>query len=263
MIAAHGISDSSSTLTDNILDYLQTHEQEMLHDLSEEVLQTLQKHCTPVAPGSEYALRFARLTRDCTHVEGHAMRFHCFHGEPDAFAIASGDICFFTGLMDILEDDELLFAVGHEIGHVVHEDVKLGMRAQFAAEAAGRLVSLVMERFAIGSSSAGGLPKILLGKLLRTACKKLVRKLATSIVTGVTHICYSRIQEYDADAYGIRFLHARGLDPGAAAKALDKLAGGYEACFIEKWTSDHPDTPDRITRLYKLAVELTAQTALR
>jgi putative metalloprotease len=41
--------------------------------------------------------------------------------EINAFAIADGSIRVFSGLMDLMNDRELLFVIGHEMGHVLQD----------------------------------------------------------------------------------------------------------------------------------------------
>lgn len=46
----------------------------------------------------------------------------------NAFACGDGSIRVFSSLMDLMTDDELMAIIGHEIGHVVHTDVKDAMK---------------------------------------------------------------------------------------------------------------------------------------
>jgi putative metalloprotease len=38
------------------------------------------------------------------------------------FATADGSVRVYSGLMDIMDDNELLAVIGHEIGHVANHD---------------------------------------------------------------------------------------------------------------------------------------------
>ena len=46
----------------------------------------------------------------------------------NAFACGDGSIRVFSSLMDLMDDDQLMAIIGHEIGHVVHADVKHAMK---------------------------------------------------------------------------------------------------------------------------------------
>lgn len=74
---------------------------------------------------------------------------------------------------------------------------------------------------------------------------------------------YSRTQEYEADALGIRYLQGAGYDPYAAADMLAALGrqerfmletGGHdEARAIPEWARSHPLTERRIVRARETA----------
>ena len=48
----------------------------------------------------------------------------------NAFACPDGSVRVFSSLMDIMNDDELLGIIGHEIGHVVKRHSKNGFKQQ-------------------------------------------------------------------------------------------------------------------------------------
>ena len=48
--------------------------------------------------------------------------------EINAFASGDGSIRVYSGLMDVMDDNELFAIIGHEIGHVVNQDTKKAMK---------------------------------------------------------------------------------------------------------------------------------------
>src|SRR6478609_2510748 len=53
----------------------------------------------------------------------------------NAFAMANGNVRVFSGLMDIMDDNQLLAVIGHEIGHVANHDSRDAMKAVYQKEA--------------------------------------------------------------------------------------------------------------------------------
>ena len=155
-----------------------------------------------VAPrGNQYAQRLERLTKKHVNEDGLALNFKVYI-TPDinANATADGSIRFYSGIMDMMTDGELLFILGHEIGHVKDGDSLDKIRTAYTASAARK-----------GASAAGGvagaLSDSMLGDLLQT----------------VLNAQFSQSQESDADAYGYEFMTRHGYDTKAAVSALKKL----------------------------------------
>ncbi len=73
-----------------------------------------------VATGkNKYAQRLARLTDKLKSEDGLELNFKaCVTKEVNANATADGSIRVYSGLMDLMNDNELLFVTGHEIGQV-------------------------------------------------------------------------------------------------------------------------------------------------
>ena len=60
--------------------------------------------------------------------------------EVNAFACPDGSIRVFAGLMDIMDDDELYFIIGHEIGHVAGGDSADKLKLAYTVSGARRAV---------------------------------------------------------------------------------------------------------------------------
>lgn len=190
--------------------------------------------CPPTSP---YSQRLARLTRGMTSVDGIRLNFKVYESsEANAFASPDGSVRVYTKLMDIMDDDELLGILGHEMGHLAHRDSKKAYRTQLLASAARD--GLMMDDGTIGSiaaSSLGGLGEVLLTTR------------------------YSRKQENAADDYGYSYLKSHRVNPWAMAKAFEKLKsiqGGSNSSYARAITtllSTHPDLDTRIKRMSERA----------
>ena len=155
-----------------------------------------------------------------------------FVSDVNAFAAANGAIRIFSGLMEVMTDDEILAVVGHEIGHIVNNDSK---------DAFVRALRVSALRDAIGSieGTAARLSNSQLGELSET--------LANSQ--------FSQQQEFAADAYSFEFMRSLGRNPNAMASALGVLlqlqqeAGATGNSRFASLFSSHPDLERRILAL--------------
>ncbi|MGV1098366.1 M48 family metalloprotease [Thiovibrio sp. JS02] len=178
-----------------------------------------------IAPSeSGYARRLARITSG--HLEQDGYLFDCrvyLDPEVNAFAMADGTIRIYSGLMDMMSDGELLFVLGHEMGHVTKDHVRKKMRVAYAGRAVRKgVASLNHEAGALAGSALGGFAERLLNAQ------------------------FSQQEEREADDYGLVFLRKTGAEPRAAVTALQKLAGlGSSHSFL----SSHPAPDKRAERL--------------
>ena len=147
--------------------------------------------------------------------------------EVNAFAMADGTIRIFAGLMDMLDDDELLFVVGHEMGHVELEHIHEKLRLAYAANATRKAAAAV-------SGTIGEIARSHLGAFLQ------------QIVTAQ----FSQHEERQADDYGLAFVRKNNTNPRSAVTVLEKLATlGSSHTFL----SSHP-APDKRAR--RIAAQL-------
>ena len=66
-----------------------------------------------------YTKRLRNLTKGLVDVEGVPLNFKVYQEDQvNAFACADGSVRVYTGIMDVMTDNELLGVIGHEIGHV-------------------------------------------------------------------------------------------------------------------------------------------------
>lgn len=175
-------------------------------------------------PGDPYAKRLRRLVGDTYNDEGYQFNFKVYLSDTaNAFAMADGTIRIYSGLMDIMEDDELRFVVGHEMGHVVKQHIKKKIMLAYAASA-------VRKGVASQENLAGDIAKSGLGGLMQ----------------ALLNAQFSQEEERQADDYGILYLKRTNRDINAAVSAMNKLAAlGKGHSFL----SSHPAPEQRAKRL--------------
>jgi putative metalloprotease len=178
-----------------------------------------------VAPaGSPYAKRLQRLVGDHLTEDGTTFNYKVYLDKTvNAFAMADGTIRIYSGLMDLLDDGELRFVIGHEMGHVVKEHVRKKMQMAYAASAIRK--GIASQNIMIGDlarSQLGGFAQLFLGAQ------------------------FSQLEEKIADDYGLAFLRKKKYEPDEAVQALRKLATlGKNHSFL----SSHPEPEKRAERL--------------
>ena len=190
----------------------------------------------PVADDStSYGARLKRLTAGITDAEGLPLNFKVYLvTDVNAFACGDGSIRVFAALMDLMDDDELMSIIGHEIGHVVHADTKHAMKNAYLASAA---------RNAAGAAEGSTLAKLSDSQL-------------GEVVTAFTDAQFSQKQEYAADEYGFQFAVKNGFSPYGMANSLNKLvelSQGAKASTVQKMFSSHPDSEKRAARMKEQA----------
>jgi metalloprotease len=189
-----------------------------------------------IAPASSiYAKRLTKLTSKLVTYDGMKLDYKVYMSDTvNAFAMADGTVRVYSGLMDLMSDDELRFVIGHEIGHV-----KLGHSAS-SIKTAYQSSAFVKGASAAAANSKTGSAVMNLGG---DQLKAVVGKAITS--------AHSRGQESDSDAYSVKFMKANKIPTKAAASALLKLAKGGSGG--SSFLSTHPDPADRAAAVEKLA----------
>lgn len=186
-----------------------------------------------VLPASNaYSKRLARITKDFTSVNGEPLNFKVYQtDELNAFACADGSVRVYTGIMDVMTDDELRGVIGHEIGHVAHQDSKKAFKQAL-------LASALREGLGATSSTVNALTSSQLGELAQTLYQAK----------------YSRKQESQADDYSYNFLVQNGYNPWALAHAFEKMdkisqSSGRQSSALSQLFSSHPDMEARIANI--------------
>ncbi|RZK33314.1 MAG: peptidase [Hymenobacter sp.] len=182
----------------------------------------------PVAPAtSPYTKRLQKIVASLGTYDGMTMNYKVYLvKDVNAFACADGSVRVLAGLMDLMNDQEILGVIGHEIGHVKHKDSRDAMRT-----------ALLTSALKDGATSQGGTAATLSGSQLGDVSQALA------------NASFSRSQESSADGYGYELLKAKKVNPWYMASAFGKLqalSGGAKASKTSQLFSSHPDTEKRM-----------------
>ncbi|ESU28992.1 yggG protein [Flavobacterium limnosediminis JC2902] len=222
-------------------------------NLSREAVAKMDKE-NPVADDKDpYTIRLKKVFGKHASENGLKLNFKVYKlKEVNAFATADGSVRVYSGLMDIMDDNELLAVIGHEIGHVANHDSRDAIKAAYQKEA-------LTDAVASQSADVAKLTDSQLGK----------------IGNAMIDSKHSRKQESEADLYSYDFMKRNGYNVNAVESAftiLAKLSEGKEASFIEKMLSSHPEAKERAANakaraekdgLYKPYVKQTAKPATK
>ena len=202
--------------------------------MAREYIQWMDTHNEIAGPETAMGQRLANLTKDIK-VEGLDLNFKVYNViDVNAFACGDGSVRVCGGLMKIMDDNEVLAVIGHEIGHVIHTDSKDAMKNAY---------------FRSAVKNAAGAASSQVAKLTDSELGAMAEALAGAQ--------YSQKQEYEADAYGVEFCVKNNIDPYGMYKSLNKLLelsnGAPASSYMQRMFSSHPDTAKRVARAKELA----------
>lgn len=173
-----------------------------------------------------YAIRLNKIFGKYSNGFGYTFNYKVYLiKEVNAFATADGSVRVFSGLMDVMDDNELLVVIGHEIGHVVNHDSRDAIKAAYQKEA-------LLDGIASQSGKIASITDSQLGK----------------IGSAMIDSKHSRKQESEADTFAYDFMKKNGYDVNAAESAfliLAKMSEGTQSDFLTKMMSSHPDSKER------------------
>jgi putative metalloprotease len=203
-----------------------TLDDEVVRRLSAEAVRQSDSEHAAAPPGHPYTRRLERLTGGHTRVNGQEFDFKVYLSpRVNAFAMADGSIRIYSGLMDMMTDEELIFVIGHEIGHVLENHVKEKLRLAYAGSAVRKAVASQQNEA---------------GDIARSALGALTEKLLNAQ--------FSQQEEREADDFGVLFAKQKGAGIQPAVSALMKLeALGGNHSFL----SSHPAPEKRAKRLQR------------
>ncbi|MFD2939668.1 M48 family metalloprotease [Flavobacterium notoginsengisoli] len=191
----------------------------------------------PVATEADgYTIRLNRLFGKHASTDGVTLNYKVYLVKDiNAFACADGSVRVFAGLMDIMDDNELLAVIGHEIGHVVNHDTKDAIKAAYKKEALLDAASSQSGKF-------------------ETISKSQLGALGSAMIDSK----HSRKQESQADSFSYDFMKKNGYDVNAVESAfriLQNLSQGADSSFMTKMMSSHPDAGKRADEAKKRATK--------
>ncbi len=151
----------------------------------------------------------------------------------NAFSIPGGYVYITRQLMGVMNDEaELASVLGHEVGHIAANHQKSRSRSGLL----GQLLS-------VGAAVLTGSQEV--GQIVGQGSQLLTLK-------------FSRNQEFESDALGVRYLAGAGYDPSATASMLTQLgnattlesrvAGRDDERTTPSWARTHPLSADRVRR---------------
>jgi putative metalloprotease len=185
-----------------------------------------------------YDARLRKLMGNVKSINGVPINLKVYKtDEVNAFACGDGSIRVYSGLMDVMDDAELMAVIGHEIGHVVNKDTKTAMKKTYMAYAA---------RMALGAT----------GTLIGNLSTSVLGDIAQSYLNAQ----YSQKQEFAADEAGFAFSIQQGYSPYSMYNSLVKLMqlssgnSGSRSAGVQQAFSSHPATEERAARM-KTAAE--------
>nr|WP_232458832.1 M48 family metalloprotease [Burkholderia ubonensis] len=182
-----------------------------------------------IAPaGGKYQARLGKVMRPLGgQVNGQAIDAKVYlTSDVNAWAMANGSVRVYSGLMDMMTDDELRGVIGHEMGHVALGHAKHAMQVAYATSAARSVAASV-------GGAAGALSASQLGDL----SEKFI------------NAQFSQSQESSADDYSFDLQKQKGLNPAGLVSAFNKLAqldGGKSSML-----SSHPASAARAEHIQK------------
>ncbi|MEQ5195798.1 M48 family metallopeptidase [Klebsiella sp. CTHL.F3a] len=196
---------------------------EQVKALSDKACQEMDAKATIAPASSEYSKRLSKIAAALgDNINGQPVNYKVYQTKDvNAFAMANGCIRVYSGLMDLMNDNEVEAVIGHEMGHVALGHVKKGMQ-----------VALGTNAVRAAAASAGGI----VGSLSQSQLGDLGEKLVNSQ--------FSQRQESEADDYSYDLLRKRGINPAGLATSFEKLAK-LEAGRQSSMFDDHPASEAR------------------
>lgn len=195
-------------------------------NLSKAAVKKLDSTNTVAGPKDGYTLRLNRVFGKHSAENGLKLNYKVYlTKDVNAFATADGSVRVFSGLMDIMDDNELLAVIGHEIGHVANHDTRDAMKAAY-------------RKAALIDAAASQSDKI----------AKLTDSQLGQIGSAIIDSKFSRKQESEADTFSYEFMKRNGYNVNAVASAfsiLAKMSDGTQSNFLTQMVSSHPEPKNR------------------
>jgi heat shock protein HtpX len=178
---------------------------------------------------------------------------------PNAFATgrnpSHASVAFTTGILQLMNDNEIEGVVAHELGHVLHRDILISSVAAMIAAAITMLARMAFWFGPRGDSDDNR------GSMWGGLFMMILAPIAAMII----QMAISRSREYDADAASAKYVGSpyplinglQKLDTWSKRIPMDASPATAHMFIIKPFTgesimrlfSTHPSTEDRIARL--------------
>lgn len=171
--------------------------------VSVKMVEFMDNNNTIAGEDTDYYKRLARLVgTDYIAVDGLALNYKVYvNPEVNILATTDGSIRIYTGMMDLMTDDELLAVISTQIGHIANKDVR------------DSLLKVASEDNATKAGSAQ------LEKLLAFSGDKM-----GTVINELIQIPYTDDQNKKADTYAFDLLTKNNVSTDALVSALNKFA---------------------------------------
>ncbi|MBW7982946.1 metalloprotease LoiP [Enterobacillus tribolii] len=191
--------------------------------LSEESCAAMDQKNKIAAANSTYTKRLNKIAKALGDtIEGTPVNYKVYETKDvNAWAMANGCVRVYSGLMDMMNDNEVEGVLGHEMGHVALGHSRKRMQVAYATVAA---------RTAIAST--GGI------------AAQLSQTQLADISEQFINAQFSQKQETAADDFSFDLLKKRKIDTTGLATSFDKLADldkGRESSMFDS----HPPSKER------------------
>ena len=163
---------------------------------------------------SKYGKRLAKIAKALgNNINGTPVNYKVYMtSDVNAWAMANGCVRVYSGLMDMMNDNEIEGVLGHELGHVALGHSLAEMKASYAIVAARDAISAT-------SGVASQLSRSQLGK-------------------------YSRDKESEADDFSFDLLKKRGISTQGLVGSFEKLAS-LDGGRTQSMFDSHPPSTER------------------
>lgn len=137
---------------------------------------------------------------------------------PNAFAAGwdknNAIVCVTTGLLELLNRNEVQAVIAHEIGHILNGDSRLTLYVGVLSNVILTVVNIFSMFLGSENSEAQNKARIIL----------IILNIILPLVTSVLYFYLSRTREYMADAIAVRLTG----DNQAMISALEKISGNFQ-----------------------------------
>ena len=209
-----------------------------LSQASASAWQQLQAQTPTLSSGQQYqrVMRVWNRVAAATPKAGESWDVQVFDSEEvNAFVMPGNRVGVYTGLVDLVENDDQLAAVlGHEVAHAIYRHANQRATRQAAASTAVQ----------VGASALGG------SEAIGASAEQIGALGSVAANLGVV-LPYSRNAELEADLAGVDYMHNAGYDPRAAIRLWEVMQQNNSqrtADFLS--THPNPDTRQQRIREY-------------